>query len=196
MGALIPDTGSPAIPSTGSIKCDAYLWAKHRYLDSGRCSAEVMAFYIDAYWLRDPCRSGLVNCTLSNHDYFISKRAFFFDLGVWPEESSVDEPGQPPGADYRTLQKLLRSMVGRAGGKIFSVGGFLPWAWKYSDYPGAGSRHGGVDSEWQYARLLSAYNGAMDADALGYSAMSNASFYRHFPLAARYPQHRRRRRRT
>ena len=28
----------------------------------------------------------------------------------------------------------------------------------------------------------------MDADALGYSGMANASFYQHFPLKKRYPQ--------
>ena len=82
----------------------------------------------------------------------------------------------------------LRSMYDRGGGKIFTIGGFLPWAWKYSNSPGAGSRHGGVASEWQYAHIISAYNGTMDADALGYSGMSNASFYQHFPLADHYAQ--------
>ena len=48
-----------------------------------------------------------------------------------------------------------------------------------------------MDTEWKYAQVISAYNGIMDADALGYSGMANASFYQHFPLADRYPQNKR-----
>ncbi|GAF92495.1 unnamed protein product, partial [marine sediment metagenome] len=128
------------------------------------------------------------NCTLTNHDFFIANKAFFFDLHVWEEESPVDDPRQPPGTDVRTLKRLLRGMHDLAGGKVFHIGGFTPWAWKYTNHPGAGSEHGGVDSEWKYAQIISAYNGIMDADALGYSGMANASFYQHFPLRDRYPQ--------
>ena len=86
LGALIPDSGSPGIPSSGSAKCDAYLWAKHRYLDCGKCSSQVMAYYLDAYWLKKSVSvSGLSNNTLVNHDYFIANRDFFFDLGMWEE---------------------------------------------------------------------------------------------------------------
>ncbi|NIR00989.1 MAG: hypothetical protein GTN78_12440, partial [Gemmatimonadales bacterium] len=62
----IPDSSTP---STGSAKCDAYLWAKEKYLDSGKCNPAKMGYYIDAYWLRKP--DGYIpNHTLSNHDYF------------------------------------------------------------------------------------------------------------------------------
>lgn len=184
----IPGTG---IASTGSAKCDAYLWAKHHYLDAGRCSAEFMAYYIDAYWLTRPTESSLANATLTNHDFFIANRAFFFDLGMWEEESPVDDPGQKPGTDVRTIEALLRSMYDQAGGRIVHIGGFVPWVWKYTDHGNAGGRHGGVDSEWKYAQIISAYNGIMDADALGISGMANASFYQHHPLKARYPQNER-----
>ena len=43
-------------------------------------------------------------------------------------------------------------------------------------------------TEWKYAEILSCFNAFMDADALGYSAMANASFYQHYPLAAQIPQ--------
>ncbi|WP_148211894.1 hypothetical protein [Thermobaculum terrenum] len=47
----IPGT---SVPSRGSAKCDAYLWAKIRYLDTGRCDPIELAFYLDAYWLTQP----------------------------------------------------------------------------------------------------------------------------------------------
>lgn len=176
------------LPSTGSAKCDAYLWAKARYLDAGRCSKEYMAYYLDAFWLQRPTESSFSNATLTNHDFFIAQRAFFFDLHVWEEESPVDDPNQAPGTDLKTLRTLLRAMYDRAEGRIIHIGGFTPWAWKYTNHGRAGSTHGGVDTEWKYAKEISAYNGIMDADALGISGMANASFYQHYPLRDRYPQ--------
>jgi len=196
---LIRDDGAPLfsgegvipgteIPSSGSAKCDAYLWAKAHYLDEGRCSREYMAYYIDAFWLKRPLESGFDNATLTNHDFFIARKAFFFDLHVWEEESPVDDPNQAPGTDVATLRALMRSMYDLAGGRIVHIGGFTPWAWKYTNHGQAGSAHGGVDTEWKYAQVISAYNGIMDADALGISGMANASFYQHYPLEDRYPQ--------
>lgn len=174
--------------SSGSAKCDAYLWAKQRYLVPGRASDRYMAYYIDSYWLNNPAQSSLPNCTLTNHDFFIANRAFFFDLHMWPEEAPVDDPGQRAGTDVRTLHSLMKSMHERAQGQVFHIGGFVPWAWKYTNHGHAGSRHGGVDSEWEYGRVISAYNGMMDADAIGFSGMTNASFYQHFPLKKHYTQ--------
>jgi hypothetical protein len=186
-------TGKGKIPgtdlnSTGSVKCDAYLWAKQRFLDSGLCDPRYLAYYIDTYWLKNPAASSFSNATVTNHDYFISKKAFFFDLHVWPEEAPVDDPGQKPGTDVETLRSLLFSAWKRANGQILQIGGFTPWIWKYTSHPGAGSKHDGVDTEWKYAQIISQYNGIMDADALGYSGMANASFYTHFPLKDHYPQ--------
>ena len=181
----IPGT---TLPSSGSAKCDAYLWAKYHYLDQGLCSSDTLAFYIDAYWLTKPTLSAFSNATLTNHDFFISKRAFFFDLHVWEEEAPVDDPEQKPGTDTATLRAILASAYARGGERILKIGGFTPWIWKYTNHGDAGGRHGGVDTEWKYARIISAYNGIMDADALGHSGMANASFYRHYPLRERYPQ--------
>lgn len=184
-GSVIAGT---KIPSSGSAKCDAYLWAKHRYLDAGRASRQYMAFYIDSFWLTAP-QSNLPYCTLTNHDFFISQRAFFFDLHVWDEEAANDDPGQPPGADADVLRQLLHSMYKHAGGKVFTIGGFTPWLWKYTSHAGPqASQHDGVDTEWKYSQIISAFNGIMDADALGNCAMTNASFYQHFPLKKHYPQ--------
>ncbi len=178
------------LPSTGSAKDDAYIWAKVHYLDTGRTSATHMAYYIDAYWLRNPGAGGTIwNNTLVNHDYFVSERAFFFDLDPWTDEAPVDDPGQKPGTDAATLVSLLQSANRRTGGRhMINVGGFPPWAFKYTNVGKAGGKHGGVATEWTYAETLSSYNAFMEADALGYAGIANASFTRHLPLRSTYPQ--------
>lgn len=182
---VIPGTQTP---SSGSAKCDAYLWLKQAYLDTGRVSKDYLAYYIDQYWLTAPTRSQFSNATLTNHDFFISQRALFFDLHVWDEESPVDDPQQTPGTDARTLRAILAGVAHQGKDSMLYIGGFVPWPWKYTNEPGAGGGHGGVDTEWRYAQLISAYNGIMDADAIGFSGMANGSFYQHHPLDAVYPQ--------
>jgi hypothetical protein len=186
---LLKDDGAALFTGseTGSAKCDAYLWAKRRYLDTGRCDAARLAYYLDAWWLQKPHKAR-PNChSLSNHDYFIARKAFFFDLSPWDDEAPQDDPAQPLGTDYRTLTVLLRAAYDRTRGRqMIHVGGFVPWAWKYTQT--AGGRQGDVASEWQYGAILSCYNAYMDADALGLNAMANASVFRHFPLKRRYAQ--------
>lgn len=194
---VIPDTG---VPSSGSAKNDAYRWAAERYLEAGRCSRQYLAYYLDSYWLAHPLAAGsrdaLANSTLANHDFFISHRAFFFDLGVYADDVPIDDPRQMPGTDRATLISLFRSMNRQAPDTILTLGGFLPWAWKYvgpsgpgpKNFKGSGGKHPPVHNEWELARLGSAYNFVMDADALGYSGLANASFYQHFPLKKHYAQ--------
>jgi hypothetical protein len=178
---------------SGSAKCDAYLWAKETYLDTGKCNPEMMAYFIDAY-TQQPDKPGfhyhdLHNATLANHDYYIANRAFFFDLGPWADETPVDDPGQPLGTDRETLCALLRSQFEQNKGNAFTtVGGFVPWNLKYTSHGAAGGTHEPVPSEWEYAAILSAHNAIMDADALGLACMTNASAYRHFPLKQQYEQ--------
>lgn len=185
---LNPD-GSPLFTGaeTGSAKCDAYLWAKRRYLDTGRCNPALFDYALDAWWLTAPTKAP-PNCHgLTNHDYFIANKAFFFDLSPWDDELPQDEPKQPLGADARTLNALLRSAYEQTHGKkMIHAGGFVPWAWKYTHT--AGGRHGDVATEWRYASILSCYNAYMDADALGLNAMANASVFALFPQQAHYTQ--------
>jgi hypothetical protein len=177
-----------ATPSTGSAKCDAYIWAKERYLDTGKCDATRLAYYLDAWWIGHP-GGDVPNHTLSNHDYFIARRGFFFDLSMWDDEAPVDDLTQPVGADARTLMAILRTSWACTGGKkMIHVGGFVPWAWKYTNYGQAGGKREGVPAEWRYAEILSCYNAFMDADALGYSAMANASVFSLQPLKPAYKQ--------
>ncbi len=183
----IPGTN---LPSSGSAKNDAYLWAKALYLDKGRCGTDYMAYYIDAYWLSEPTPgSNFWNNTLVNHDFYVSKRAFFFDLDPWSDEAPVDDPQEKPGTDAATMAKLLASVYHQnKGQKMLDVGGFPPWAFKYTNYGHAGGSHAPVQTEWTYAETLSSYNAFMEADALGYSSICNASFTQHFPLKQTYPQ--------
>ncbi|MDQ2732326.1 MAG: hypothetical protein M3Y56_11750, partial [Armatimonadota bacterium] len=179
----IPGTTTP---SSGSAKCDAYLWAAHNYLEKGLCDPTHLAYYPDAYWLGRNLKIPADRTLLSNHDYFIAHRSFFFDLSPWDDEAPDDDKAQPPGTDAKTLMTILRDAYKASGGQILHVGGFTPWDQKYTDY--TGGRHGGVATEWSYAEILSCYNAYMDADAPGLNAMANASVYQHYPLAARYPQ--------
>jgi hypothetical protein len=180
----VPDIGEP---SSGSAKADACRWGLARYLRSGRCAPGVAAYYIDAYWLRYP-RDNPTLHTLSNHDYFIARRAFFFDLSPWGDEAPGDNLDQPPGLDRKVFLEVLRALYERAGGGVLQIGGFPPWPYKYTTDSTPPGKHEGVPTEWEFGRLISQFNGYMEADAAGLSAIANASFYRHYPLAARYPQ--------
>ena len=175
------------VPSSGSAKTDAYLWALEMFLKKGRCRPGMAAYYIDAYWLKKPTAAGADLHTLSCHDYFISKGAFFFDLSPWGDEAPVDDPGQPMGGDKDVFLKVLATLASNNHGKMVKVGGFVPWPHKYTTHAGAG-KHEPVPAEWEFARLLSQYNAYMEADAAGLSALANASFFTHYPLRDRYPQ--------
>lgn len=175
-----------AVESSGSAKCDAYLWAMERYLKAGRCDKVSLAYYPDAWWLTHDTGVPPERTLLSNHDYFISHGAFFVDLSPWGDEAPDDDPGQPIGTDERTLRAVLRAAYDACHGGVTHVGGFTSWDQKYTDH--TGRKHDGVGTEWRYAEILSCFNAFMDADAPGLHAMANASFYCHYPLASRYPQ--------
>ncbi len=186
-------TGRGRIPdldesSTGSAKVDAYRWARARYVRSGRCTAGIAAYYLDAFWLQHPRQAGPEMHTLSNHDYFIARRAFFFDLSPWGDETPGDDLNQPLGLDRKEFLAVMRDLYDAAKGGIIQVGGFTPWPYKYTSHSLPPGRHEGVPTEWEFGRLISQFNGYMEADAAGLGGMANASFCRHYPLAERYSQ--------
>ena len=82
----VPDS---TLASSGSAKVDAYRWAAARWLKTGRCAPGVAAYYLDAFWLRRPRNAAPDMHTLANHDWFIARRAFFFDLAPWGDRKSV-----------------------------------------------------------------------------------------------------------
>ena len=184
-------TGSGIIPGTqrsssGSKKCDPYIWLLERYMKTGRMNGRYAGYYQDQQWRKKPTNAPINHHTLTNHDFFISRKAFFFDLSPWPDEAT-DDTTQPTGTDYRTLCELLQqSHALRRGSTPCYIGGFPEWAYKYTKR--AGGKHEDVATEWQFAELISKYMAFKDADAIGYGALANASFWQHFPLRRRYSQ--------
>lgn len=197
---LLRDDGSPlftgrgTIPGTarassGSAKNDAYRWLIEHYVKPGKVNPRIMGYYLDAFWHQRWRESDRTNHTLTNQDFVIARRGVLFDLNVWDDEACVDDPQQAPGTDVATLKELLHAAYGRfQGNGLIHVAGFVPWAYKYTDFHAAGGHHPGVPTEWRYAEILSCFNAYMDADALGLNAMANASLYQHYPLAEHYPQ--------
>jgi hypothetical protein len=181
---MIPETERK---STGSIKNDPYIWFIEKYMKTGKCTGEFGAYYIDQKW-RDRPRATVSNHhTLTNHDFFVSKRAFFFDLSPWGDEPATDDTTQITGTDLATLKEfLLEAYRLNKGEKFCYIGGFPAWAFKYTKH--AGGSHEDVATEWEFSRIISAYNAFKDADAIGYGALANASFWQHFPLKKEYPQ--------
>ena len=180
----LPETDEP---SSGSAKVDVYRWALRQYARTGRCAPGIAAYYVDAFWLQHPGGNPTMH-TLSNHDYFIARRAFFFDLSPWGDETPNDDPHQPLGLDRREFLQVVRVLYEQNRGGILKVGGFPPWPYKYTVHATPPGKHEGVPTEWEFGRLISQFNGYMEADAAGLGAMANASFYQHYPLAQRYAQ--------
>lgn len=182
---FIPGTNRP---SSGSPKNDAYLWFVEHYLKKGKCNSRYGAYYIDQYWMTRPSATRLNHHTLTNHDFFVSKKAFFFDLSPWSDEKATDEINQAIGTDVNTLKEmlLLAHQQNDNGNEFTYIGGFPPWAFKYTRH--AGGKHEDVPTEWEYSRIISAFNAFKDADAIGYGALANASFWQHYPLKKEYPQ--------
>lgn len=176
------------IESSGSIKNDPYLWFIEKYMKTGKCNTKYGGYYIDQYWMKNPNKTVPNHHTLTNHDFFVSKRAFFFDLSPWGDEPSTDDKTQKVGTDLETLKQMLLLAYKQNGGKFFTyIGGFPSWAFKYTKH--AGGMHDDVPTEWEFSKIISAYNAFKDADAIGYGALANASFWQHFPLKERYEQH-------
>ncbi|MDR0698663.1 MAG: hypothetical protein LBG28_05540 [Tannerella sp.] len=186
-------TGSGKIPGTdisssGSLKIDAYSWFVEKYLKPGKCNTAYAAYYIDQFWLQRPAVAPANHHTLANHDFFVAKKAFFFDLSPWADEKATDDARQSTGADRKMLEEiLLLAYKQNNNGKTFTyIGGFPAWAYKYTQH--AGGSHEDVPTEWEFSRLIGAYNAFKDADAIGLGALANASFWQHFSLREEYPQ--------
>ena len=78
-----------------------------RFIDTKLCDAASLGYYVDYYATTDSSSADYTLSKVSNHDYFISKRAFFFDLDIWGDEPPNDDPHQPVGTDRNTLLEIL-----------------------------------------------------------------------------------------
>jgi len=177
------------ISSSGSAKCDAYLWALEKYFD--RCNSGMLAYVLDgaSQVESNPVYQNAVANREANdpshnqiysHDYYIYNECFFFDLTCTRSEAPCDDPDQPMGADYRTLCKILATAEKRNNGKMGKLMGFPPWYMKYTTYHNNGKIES-VDLEWNFTSLLSSYNLVKEADAAFPSWMTNASVYCQYP---------------
>ncbi len=183
----IPDTD---IPSTGSIKCDPYLWALEKYGD--RCNSEMIAYALDG-----------ASCTLGNpiyekaqstspqynqlysHDYLIYNECFFIDLTCTNFEKPCDDPDQALGTDAETLHTVLKFFSDKNNGKMGRLMGFPPWYMKYTTF----LEHGSVvptTLEWEFVEVLSQYNFIKEADAAHPAWMTNGSVYCQYQPTQKY----------
>ncbi len=180
-GEKIVDTD---LESTGSPKNDAYLWAIEKYMD--RCNPECLAYTLDGassvetnpvFKVRDSYSAQITG--IPNHDYFVYKQCFFFDLTSYGLEAPSDEPNQPLGADAATTVKILKKRYDMANGRFGEVLGFPPWHVKYTthvgDYDLLPPR-----LEWHFVETCSSYNCGIEADAANPAWMSNGSLYTNY----------------
>lgn len=141
---------------TGSAKNDAYRWAIDNYLLTGKCSTDYICSYIDGWTYR---ASGNTSYTVVR-DWGVYHRAFVYDLSPWGDEAPLDEPDQTPGLDKQTLLMIFDAMLELTEDKgPYEVCGFF----EHQKYSKAGnnetSNHGSVATEWEYASLMTPYNG-------------------------------------
>lgn len=182
-------------------KIAAYRWARERWLSpssSPKANVAKLGYYAD-YWAalqgdRLKATPGLPE--VANHDYFVSQRAFFFDLSVWADEAPVDDPTQTLGDDKAELVAIFEACYGATqasgydGPAMLHIGGFTPWWYKYtSDGQGCPHcKHKGVETEWETMGIVGAYNAFDDGDACCVGTMANSALYMHYPIQERFKQ--------
>ena len=121
--------------------------------------------------------------------FLSDKKAFFFwnPFLLGGDEPATDDPTQEEGLDLQILKTFLQEAYKQNKGEKFCyIGGFPSWIYKYTQH--AGGKHEDVATEWEFSRIISAYNAFKDADAIGLGALANSSFWQHFPLQEKYPQ--------
>ena len=181
---VIPDT---TILSSGSVKCDPYLWALDKY--SARCTSSLLIYTPDGasstvgniIYEGDVHAKSLDYNRSYGYDYGISQKAFFFDLSPLDIEAPCDDKTQKVGTDRATLIEILKNRYYRAGGTFGEVVGFPPWWFKYGAHNGWGSV-ADTTLEATFTELISQYNGYMDADG----SITNCSLYTQFTLEESY----------
>ncbi len=167
------------LPSSGSRKCDAYLWAKVRYLDTGMCDPTVVSDSLDLWGLKYNDRVP----ALSNLDFAVAARGFCMELSPWDDEVPNDDPTQPLGTDLNTYKTILNACNQQTRQTaMIKFCGFPFFPYKYSTE--VGGLHHPVALEWETARLITAYNAYMEVfwtyNTSFYAALRPAMAQRHF----------------
>ncbi|MCE5339992.1 MAG: hypothetical protein LLF92_02525 [Planctomycetaceae bacterium] len=163
--------------STGSAKCDAYIWAKEKYLDTGLCDPTTIMYNLDL-WGCFFSRVDQYKTSLSNLDYGVSKKGFCFELSPWGDEYPNDDLTQPLGTDLNTFKTILNACnVKNNYSKMIKLCGYTNWDQKYTNNSGVGGSHDPVKTEQEQTSLLTAYNTYEEADSVPQNYFCNASFF-------------------
>ena len=187
LGTTIEGTN---IPSSGSAKCDAYLWALEKY--GNLCNPEMVAYTLDGAsttvgnFIYESAQGNTPEWNqLYSHDYLIYNECFFFDLTCYAKEAPCDDLEQPIGTDAATLHKILDFFCTKNNGKMGKLMGFPPWYMKYTDFHDMGELPA-TTLEWDFVEFISAYNFIKEADAAHPAWMTNGSVYTQYVSTAEY----------
>ena len=187
-GETIWDTD---VVSSGSAKCDAYLWALEKYLKTDRCNQGTIAYMTDFYPLSENGAGRYLDNSpyetyLPSQDYIVANAIFVFDLSIFADEPATDDPTQPSGLDYRTLKKILQCQYDRNDGAFSKCIGFPPFPYKYT--VNQGGKYDEVMAEWTTVEVMTCYNIAVEADCPGPSSLYNTSVYSKYQQQLNYSQ--------
>lgn len=194
-GKFTGKTGSKiwgtSITSSGSAKCDAYLWAMEKYVKTNKTSKDFIAYMTDFYPLSSKgtgkfLDNSIYETYLPSQDYIVANKIFTFDLSIFKDEPATDDPTQASGLDYRTLQKLLQYQYDRNGGKFSQCIGFPPFVYKYTTR--VGGKYDDTMAEWTTVEVMTAYNIAVQADCPGPSSFYNCSVFEKYTPQVKYTQ--------
>ncbi len=179
-----------SIPSSGSIKCDPYLWALEKYGE--RVNSQMIGYILDgATQVADNPMYVQAERTepdwnqLYSHDYLIYNECFFVDLTCVDDEKPCDDPEQKLGTDADTLATILEYFYDKNNGKMAKLMGFPPWYLKYSNHGGRG-RLNPTELEFAFTAFITQYNFVKEADAAHPSWMTNGSVYTQYTPTATY----------
>ena len=164
-----------ATASTGSRKCDAYIWAKEKYIDTGKIDPTTVFYTTDMFALK--AGPGNPNSwQLQNLDYMILRQGFVLDLSPWTDEPATDEPTQPVGTDAQTFRLLLDACNIQTGqSKMIKWPAFQDCAYKYCQ--SSGGTHPFFSTMAEIDEISNRYNCYTEPDAPGINHISNGSFY-------------------
>ena len=181
--------------STGSAKCDAYIWALENYLRPEKCDYEHIAYMTDFYPLSKNgggtyLDNSVYETYLPNQDYIVANAIFVFDLSMFADHPATDDPDQPAGLDYEVLKEILLCQYENNMGEFSQCIGFPPFPYKYTDQQGG--KYDAVMAEWTTVEVMSAYNIAVVADCPGPSSLYNCSIYAEYEGQVDYSQAERR----
>jgi hypothetical protein len=166
-----------ATPSTGSRKCDAYTWAREKYIDTGKIDPTTVFYSRDMFAL-NAAPGNPNDWQLQNLDYVILRKGLVFDLSPWTDEPATDEPTQPSGTDGVTFRALLDACNIQTGqGKMIKWPAFQDGAYKYCQLAGTGSIHSFGETQAEIDIISNQYNCYTEPDAAGINHVSNGSFY-------------------